>query len=180
MTTHYKRGRAGSYPWLSVSRIGRRPRSVTRADWLIVTVLILLGAVGLVLSRQREGVPQSFTTVGPGGDVRVSLADMATGEARFIQYLTLSGSEVRFFVVRSTDGVTRAALDACQPCYREGRGYRQVGSHMVCIYCRKSFHSAFIDQAADGCHPVPVERIIEGNALIVRASALEKGASFFQ
>lgn len=32
----------------------------------------------------------------------------------------------------------------------------------------------------DACHPAPLERSIEGDALILRAAALEWGASLFQ
>lgn len=175
-----KRGGGRSYPWLSVSRLGRGRRSLTPADWVITTVLVVLGAAGFVMSHQRKDEPQSFTAVGRGGDVSVSLADVAGGEARFFQYLTNSGREVRFFIVRSTDGVMRAAFDACQPCYRERRGYRQAGTHMVCNYCGKSFHSAAIGDQSDGCHPAPLEPSIEDDVLILRAEALERGASLFQ
>ena len=178
--TRHTRGRVRSYPWLSVSRIARSRRSITRADCTIAIALILLGAVTVALWHQGGDGPQSFTTVGPGGDVSVPLADVDGGKARFIQYLTMSGAEVRFFVLRSPDGVTRTALDACEKCYREGRGYRQAGSHLVCNYCRKSFHAASIGESSNGCEPVPLERSIEGSAVVVRASALEKSASFFR
>jgi uncharacterized membrane protein len=159
--------------------MARGRRSLTRADCLIGLVVMLLGAVTLVVCHRRSDPPQSFATVGPGGDVRVPLADVASGQARFIQYLTRDGREVRFFAVRSTDGVTRVALDACEKCYREGRGYRQAGSHMVCNYCQKSYDAASIGDASDGCQPLPLERIMEGNAVIVRAATLERSGSFF-
>lgn len=180
MTRRCKRGAGRSYPWLSVSRFRRGRLSLGRADWVSATVLIVLAAAGFVMLHQRKDAPQSFTAVGRGGDIRVSLVDVVSGEARFFEYLTNSGQQVRFFIVRSNDGVTRAAFDACQPCHRERGGYRQAGTHMVCNYCRKSFHSASIDGTSDECHPAPLERRVEGDALILRAAALERGASLFQ
>ena len=181
MTSHQrKRARTRSYPGLSVSRIGRGRGSLTRTDWLIAAALIVLGATGFVMAHRRHAPVQSFTMAGRGGDVRLSLAEIADGRARFFRYFTDTGREVRFFVVQSPDGEAHAAFDACQPCYLERRGYRQAGTSLVCNYCGKSFHSALVDRQEGRCHPVRLEQTDEGGAITLRAAALEQGASFFQ
>lgn len=180
MTRRRARGRTRSHRWLSVSRIARDRHSLTAFDCVIGIMLLLLGAVTLVFCLRAGDQSQSFTTVGPGGDVRVAMADVVTGKATFIQYLTSSGNEVRFFVRKGADGVTRSAFDACVQCYRDGRGFRQAGSRLVCNSCRKSVDQVSVVKSKDDCHPVPLEQVIEGNTVILHASALERGAWLFK
>ena len=62
----------------------------------------------------------------------VSLFD--DGKARHFQYADAeSRTTIGYFILKSTDGVIRAAFDACDVCWRAGKGYYQEGSSMVCL-----------------------------------------------
>lgn len=117
--------------------------------------------------------------IAAGSEIRIPLADVSSGEAKFFQYAAANGQRARFFVMKSSDGVYRAALDACDVCYRGKRGYFQDGDDMVCKKCGQRFPSALINVVRGGCNPVPIERTVAGDTLIIHARDLESGTAYF-
>jgi uncharacterized membrane protein len=81
--------------------------------------------------------------------------------------------------MKSSDGVYRAALDACDVCYHSKKGYKQDGDDMVCQNCGLRFHSSLINQAAGGCNPIGIDRAIEGEYVVIKARELESRTTFF-
>jgi len=112
------------------------------------------------------------------GVVRIPLKQLGP-EARFFTYTTPEGKTVRFFALRSSDGVFRAAADACDVCYREKMGYQQDGDDMVCRKCNQRFASKDINEVSGGCNPNGLPRRIEGESLVIAAAELEQRAIFF-
>jgi len=72
-----------------------------------------------------------------------------------------------FFVLKSSDGVIRAAIDACDVCYRSGKGYVQESDFMVCTNCGRRFASTRINEIKGGCNPAPLNRKIIGKNLVI-------------
>ncbi len=157
------------------------PRRGLSPNAVIVAAAILLLAVVILVTRSgRSAVLASDAPAVPAGqDVSVALSDLADGQARFYRYVSTSGREVRFFVMKSSDGVARAAFDTCDVCFRERRGYRQAGDNMICNNCGRAFPSRDINVLQGGCNPAPIERTVEGDRLVLRASALEQGLVYF-
>jgi uncharacterized membrane protein len=148
----------------------------------IALVLVALGAY-LVLSGSSENptaVPIATTVSGSSDsrDIRIALSDLS-GTAKFFDYKTADNRPMRFFVLKSSDGVYRAALDACDTCYHAKKGYHQEGDDMVCNNCGLHFHSAQINEVHGGCNPVGLPRAIEGNQLVIKASELDGRAGYF-
>lgn len=145
--------------------------------------LVLVGIavyVALVRSKGPAAEPQAVTEVLPtGGDVRLPVSLFADGQAHFYRYTASPGREVRFFVLRGSDGVVRAAFDACDVCYRERKGYHQEGDDMVCNNCGRHFRSLDINVITGGCNPVPVQRSIDGGDVVLKASDLDSGRAYF-
>jgi uncharacterized membrane protein len=112
-------------------------------------------------------------------DVVIPAAQFDDGQARFFTYDTSNGETVRFFVMKSGDGVIRAAFDACDVCYREKRGYRQQGDHMLCINCGQTFESTQINVRQGGCNPAPLDRALLDGQVVLKAADLEQGAFYF-
>ncbi|NCC26020.1 MAG: DUF2318 domain-containing protein [Deltaproteobacteria bacterium] len=130
-------------------------------------------------SSQAFSLFGKFKKVEPvDGQVRLALKDFDDGQARFYTY-THGKSRIRFFVLKSSDGIVRAAFDACDVCYRAGKGYRQDGGVMVCVNCGMRFDSRRINVVSGGCNPAPLERTVQGDHLVIEISDIEAGARFF-
>ena len=159
------------------------PRRGLSPTALVLTVCVLLGfvLVYLIASGRQTGGSEVATTqiAGTGTDVTLPVATFADGQARFYRYATATGREVRFFVMKSADGVLRAAFDACDTCYRDKRGYHQEGDVMVCNKCGRTFRSVDINVLQGGCNPAPLERTVVGDQIVLKAASIEAGVSYF-
>ena len=152
----------------------------------IVFALLLFGGLRM-FSGAREatggesavGGKSAFKELTATNAVRIPVADVSDGKARFYSYNTADGRDVKFFVMKSSDGVFRAALDTCDVCYRAKKGYVQQGDQMVCRKCGQSFPSALVNEASGGCNPVPVERTVEDGTIVIAASTLERAKNYF-
>jgi uncharacterized membrane protein len=112
-------------------------------------------------------------------ELRVPIADVAGGRAKFFDYKLANNQQVRFFVVKSSAGDYRAALDACEVCAHAKQGYRQGGDDMICNNCGKKFATALIGKTSGGCHPVALTLAADGDSLVVKKSELESGGKYF-
>ena len=121
----------------------------------------------------------SPTDNAPERQVVIPVADLQDGKAKFFDYTTTDKRQMRFFAIRSSDGVYRAALDACDVCYREKKGYTQDGDDMVCKKCGQRFHSALVNDVTGGCNPVAIARNVVGDKLVIKTSELESRKAFF-
>ena len=175
------------------AQFAQAPEGRSNNNTVKILVLVALALVGLgAYVVMGSGGGERATAVAPapakgGGaaatkaaaeDVSVPLSELS-GKARFYEYKAASGKTVRFFAMRSSDGVYRAALDACDVCFHAKKGYSQEGEDMVCNNCGMHFHSAKINEVKGGCNPVGLERKVEGDRLIVGAKELEAGVSYF-
>src|SRR5262245_11939120 len=161
------------------------PRKSKTTAVLIGVFLVLVAAgVYLVMNTSNDkpaatavatNAPQSATD---SRDIRIALSDLS-GTAKFFDYKLSDNKPVRFFVVKSSDGVYRAALDACDTCYHAKKGYHQEGDDMICNNCGLHFHSAKINEVHGGCNPIGLPRAIEGDQLVVKASDLESRKAYF-
>jgi|GEM_PF-500902 len=89
------------------------------------------------------------------------------------------GRLIRFFILKSTDGVVRAAFDACDICYEAKKGYRQDGNDMICNECGRRFPADKINEVSGGCNPVPLRRTVDGNSLVIEVSDIVAGWRYF-
>lgn len=112
------------------------------------------------------------------GQVRIPVTDVSDGEAHYYQY---KGKEktVKFFVIKSHDGVIRAAFDACDVCFPAKKGYVQDGEFMICKNCGRRFHSSRINVVEGGCNPAPLNRKVVGKHLLIAVNDIIPGGRFF-
>lgn len=165
---------------------GRRRRGGVSWNALIIAAALALLAVAILRTGsgssgavlQMPGV-DAAEPVPTGQDLALPVAAFADGRARFYRYITATGRDVRFFVMRSSDGVVRAAFDSCDVCFRERLGYRQAGDTMICNNCGQTFPSRSINVLQGGCNPAPIARTVQGGHVVLRAAALEEGAQYF-
>lgn len=140
---------------------------------------IAAAVVGLVAFFIFGGGSSGFAPVeAEAGMVRIPVAEVNDGYAHYYTYND-RGRDVNFFVLRSSDGVIRAAFDACDVCFQEKKGYRQEGDTMVCNNCGQRFPSVQINVLRGGCNPAPLERTIQGDYLVMNVSDIQQGGYYF-
>jgi uncharacterized membrane protein len=154
--------------------------------WIIIPAVIAIALGVYVVFNASSDQPSSSTVStadpaagnGRAGDIRIPVSEISA-KAKFFDYNTADKRSVRFFVMKSADGVYRAALDACDTCYHAKKGYHQEGDEMICNNCGLKFHSSLINKVAGGCNPIGVASNVEGDQVVIKASDLERGGRFF-
>jgi len=112
------------------------------------------------------------------GGVIVPAVGLSDGKARF--YSIRNGDKVvPFFVVQGSDGVVRAALDACDVCFESKLGFRQEGDAMVCNACGNRYLVNAINLDKGGCNPVSLDAVLQGNQVSIQFADLQAGARYF-
>lgn len=124
------------------------------------------------------GLFEDNTVTAENGVISIPVAEISDGKAHHFSY-EATGKTVKFFVIKSPDGVLRAAFDACDVCWREGKGYSQQGAVMICNNCGQQFHTTRINEVKGGCNPAPLERSVRGGNLIIKEDALFAGMRYF-
>lgn len=139
-------------------------------------VALILGLM-LGVSGAQAFFGGKFKEINPeNGLVRIPVADISDGKAHYFKTRSDKGILVKFFVVKSHDGVIRAAVDACDVCYRSGKGYEQEGNVMVCTNCGMKFATDRINEVKGGCNPAPLERRVENGNLEISMAQINANA----
>jgi len=103
----------------------------------------------------------------------------ANGKAHHFTHKTDDGVTIRYFIIKSSDGVIRAAFDACDVCWPENKGYTQQGDVMVCKNCGKRFPSTRINEVQGGCNPAPLNRKLENGTVVIQVADILQGKRYF-
>jgi len=141
--------------------------------------LALVLIVGVAANGQAFWGFGKYTTVEPeNGAVVIPASEVSDGQAHFYMYDN-GFEEVKFFVLKSSDGVVRAAFDACDVCFSEKKGYTQDGEFMVCNNCGQRFHSSRINEVRGGCNPSPLSRTINGGNVVLKVQDIAAGGRYF-
>jgi uncharacterized membrane protein len=121
------------------------------------------------------------TTAGavPATQVTYPEQTFANGKAQHFTYKTEDGVSIRYFILKSADGVIRAAFDACNVCWPANKGYSQKGDVMVCNNCGRQFPSTRINEVHGGCNPVALNRKVERGTVVLSVADLFKGKHYF-
>jgi uncharacterized membrane protein len=144
---------------------------------LIPVGIFVLVLVGFYFSNQ---IGQSPSAIAQGSEIRHPVSLFDDGKARHFQFDTENGLAIKYFVLKSSDGVIRAAFDACDVCWPAGKGYYQEGDYMVCRNCGKKFASVKVNEVKGGCNPAPLTRTVDGDELVIQVKdIIEEGRSFF-
>jgi len=101
------------------------------------------------------------------GNLYIPVKDIDDGKAHYFEVKANDGVLVQFFTVKSKDGIIRAALDACDVCYKAGKGYVQDNDVMICTNCGRKFATDRINEVKGGCNPAPLLRKINANNLVI-------------
>jgi uncharacterized membrane protein len=113
-----------------------------------------------------------------GKTVSMPAALFDDGKAHYYEHKD-GNIAIRYFVLKSSDGVIRAAFDACDVCWRAGKGYAQDGDFMVCGNCGQRFKSTKVNEVKGGCNPAPLDRRLENGTVVIQVSDILGGKGYF-
>ncbi|MFH1836386.1 MAG: DUF2318 domain-containing protein [Methanobacteriota archaeon] len=189
---------------------GKKSRSKKREEFVekekksglkpvyILGIVVVAIAAGAFFSGSGSSKAESIDTADSEGgndpaNLYIPISKVNDGLAHFYELPSKTGKTIRFFVLKSSDGIIRAAFDACDVCFREKKGYRQEGDNMVCNNCGRKFPSDRINVEQGGCNPAPLTRILEDSDhksvplnsnlvdgfVVINKSDIELGARYF-
>ena len=142
----------------------------------IITILILLISL-FMIPNAFSLWGSKFKKLSPSSDMlNIPIADVDDGKAHYFKVKADDHIMVSFFVLKSSDGVIRAAIDACDVCYRSGKGYVQEGDFMICTNCGRKFASTRINEIKGGCNPAPLQRTIIDKNLVIEMRDINKNS----
>ena len=115
----------------------------------------------------------------PVAEIDYPVNTFQNGNARFYSYPAGNRLTIKYFFLKSSDGVIRAAFDACDVCFQEGKGYTQKGDFMVCNNCGRRFASDRVNEVQGGCNPAPLTRKIKGDKVVLQVKDILQGKQYF-
>lgn len=167
--------------------MGKAGRMGNRIGWSIAAGMVLVAVsvagaqadlFGGLFKKSPAEAAKAAGVVEIADQVTIPLKSLDSGKALFLQTES-AGRKLYYFALKSADGKHRAALDACDVCFRMNRGYRQEGDLMVCNQCGQTFPSNRIGDVKGGCNPHPLANRIEGGQMVIRKSDIVAGKDYF-
>ena len=146
----------------------------------VIGAVLLAGAAAFYVTQGGEsGIATASAPVASTSTIvsfPVSLFE--DGKARHYEHVD-GKFNIRYFILKSSDGIIRAAFDACDVCWPAGKGYYQEGDHMVCRNCGRRFASVLVNEVQGGCNPAPLNRSVENGKLIIQVKDIQQGQQYF-
>lgn len=156
---------------LQVSREKKQKTWRTGAAILAICIVLFM-SYDFVYSQNRTLTPPVEVSA-INGEVRIPVESVSDGKLhRFV----LSGSQIRFIVMKIDEGRIATAFDACEIC--GSQGYVQEGGALICLNCSADINTATIGQRG-GCNPILLFSRIQDSTLIIPVSSLNKEESKF-
>ena len=144
----------------------------------MAVAVVALAAAFFFTTSPRKSSPAPTTTTADASSVALPLSLFEDGRARHFEYQD-GDLTIRYFVIKSADGVIRAAFDACDVCWPAGKGYYQEGDDMVCRNCGRHFASVMVNEVQGGCNPAPLKRTIQDGQVLLKVEEILAGRTYF-
>jgi uncharacterized membrane protein len=151
---------------------------VVAGTLVLAVAAVSAGMLDGVFKKSPAEIAKAAGVVETADAVRIPLKALDSGKALFLLKES-EGRQVHYFALKSRDGAYRAALDACDVCFKSNRGYRQEGDVMVCNNCGQTFPSNRVGETKGGCNPHPLARRIEGQHLVIGKDGIVAGKEYF-
>ena len=162
---------------LGTEKKGRLPLLVA-----VVCAVVIVGGGLLYIIYNPSGSAHVAATASPATGTLTQATFPASlfedGKARHFQHVS-NGFTIKFFILKSSDNIIRAAFDACDVCWPAGKGYYQEGDSMVCRNCGRRFASVLVNEVKGGCNPAPLTRNVENGKVIIQIKDILEGKQYF-
>ena len=144
---------------------------------LLWTIMTFFAAFFLGTAPTQAWFGSKYTALTPDkGVLFIPVKDVSDGKVHYFSARSDKGIDVKFFVVKSRDGVIRAAVAACDVCYRSGKGYVQEDNVMICTNCGMRFATDRINEVKGGCNPAPLKRMVKDDILVIAMADINDNA----
>ena len=163
----------GETPPTSALETGKTRRLSSSISWFWFGVMI-----GGSLLLITPGV-QKVSLAAQATEIAYPVKNFQNGKTQFYQYKTSDGITIKYFILKSSDGVIRAAFDACDVCWPQGKGYFQKDDYMVCRNCGRRFASVKVNVNTGGCNPGALKREVVGDKLVIQVKDILEGKRYF-
>ena len=160
------------------NQFDKQEKTSGKGVWIVVAVACVGAAMAVVFGMNPAATASGKFVQAASGKVSIPVAAVSDGQAHYYSY-DANGTTVDFFLLKSKDGQIRAALDACDVCYKSLKGYRQEGDYMVCNNCGQKFRSDQINVIKGGCNPAPLTREVANGQVVLIEQELLSGRSYF-
>jgi uncharacterized membrane protein len=146
----------------------------------ILGVILIAGAAVVYLNRSGGNPSAIASAPAPADSTSVSFPAslFEDGKARHFEHVS-GNHTIRYFILKSSDGIIRAAFDACDVCWPAGKGYYQEGDTMVCRNCGRRFASVLVNEVKGGCNPAPLNRTLDDGKLVIQVKDILDGRQYF-
>ena len=145
-----------------------------------VGAIVLAAAIVFFITQGNNTPSQKIDSAAVIDDTSVTYPASLFNDGTARHFEHVSGTHtIRYFILKSSDGILRAAFDACDVCWPAGKGYYQEGDHMVCRNCGRRFASVMVNEVQGGCNPAPLNRKFENDKLIIQIKDIEQGRKYF-
>jgi uncharacterized membrane protein/YHS domain-containing protein len=164
------------------SLVLREARWMKGALCASVAIIALLSFFDLYASRPPRISTPIRMLPDAGGQIRIPIAQVADGKLHRFSHVTDDGHLVRFFLINARNGdpggrpKIGVVFDACMLC--GDMGYLQNKNEIVCIACNVRIFVPSIGKEG-GCNPIPLKHEVAGDAIVISARELDKGARYF-
>jgi len=151
---------------------------------LVSGLAVLVIAAAVFFMTRTNGGGETFAAVSSKTDASATSITypvelFADGKARHFRHKVDDAITIQYFILKSSDGVIRAAFDACDVCWPAGKGYQQSGDVMVCRNCGRKFASVKVNEVKGGCNPAPLTRKVEEGKLVLQINDILLGKQYF-
>ena len=146
----------------------------------LVSLILMLGTIFFAAQANAAFFGKGVEDVtAKDGKIIIDASKLNTAQAWHYRYRE-GGKVVKFFIVRDKQGTLRTAIDACEQCWRAGKGYKMTDDgFMLCVNCGMKFALNRIGAVAGGCNPHPFQYTVEGNSIVIVTQELMQGIGYF-
>lgn len=160
------------------NQFAKQEKKSGKGIWVVVAVACVGAFLAVTFIVKPASTDSGKFVKATNGNISIPVASVSDGKAHYFSH-DVDGKTVDYFLLKSKDGQIRAALDACDVCYKSLKGYRQEGDFMVCNNCGQKFRSDQINIIKGGCNPAPLTREVVNGQVVLMESELRSGVSYF-
>ena len=142
----------------------------TKASRLF-SVILIMGIAGIYTQSYAQTVTQPISGVTTTAKVYVYTHNLNQTQKK----------DIRYIIVKSSNGDIKSCFDACDVCYSEDKGYSQNGNVLRCNNCGNTFKiDGLGSQGSGGCWPGHLVHTTDAENVIFQVSDLITGDKYFK